>query len=135
MDEIFSPEQKTGMDIFRTTCFESGVFLNDGPGNFQFVAFPEMAQFSPVNDMLVGDWNRDGYKDILAVCNSSDPDVSTGNYDAMASLLLYGDGKGNFNPVIATGINPKGVIKKIIPLPDNRFILLQNNGPAGIFGN
>jgi len=130
MDEIFTPEQTAGMDIYKTSCFESGVFLNDGVGVFRFIAFPEMAQLSTINDMLVTDRNGDGLKDILIAGNSLDADVSTGNYDAMASLLLTGDGKGGFKPVTATGINAKGEIRRIIPLPNNNFILLQNNAPA-----
>ncbi|MBM3415970.1 MAG: RNA-binding protein [Bacteroidetes bacterium] len=130
MDEIFTPEQITGMDVYRATCFESGVFLNEGNGSFQFLAFPEMAQLSNINDMLVADWDKDGKTDILVAGNSSDADVSTGNYDAMAALLLLGDGKGNFNPLTATGISPKGEVRRIIPLQRGDFILLQNNGPA-----
>ncbi|MGQ0738721.1 MAG: VCBS repeat-containing protein [Bacteroidota bacterium] len=135
MDEIFTPEQTAGMDIYKTTCFESGVFLNDGSGSFRFVAFPEMAQLSTINDLLVADWDKDGHKDILVAGNSSDPDVSTGNYDAMAALLLSGDGKGSFNPVPASGISLNGEIRRIIPLVNRDLILLQNNGPALMFVN
>ncbi|HUR67044.1 MAG TPA: VCBS repeat-containing protein, partial [Chitinophagaceae bacterium] len=130
LDEIFSEEQKTGIDVYKAACFESGVFLNDGHGSLNFNPFPEMAQFSTINDMLVTDWNKDGKKDIIVVGNSSDADVSTGNYDAMAALGLLGDGKGNFLPAPSV-IGAEGEVRRIVPLSkENSFILLLNNAAA-----
>jgi hypothetical protein len=132
LDDIFSPEQKKGMDVYKAACFESGVFLNDGRGAFSFVPFPEMTQFSTINDMLVTDWNKDGKKDIIVVGNSFDADVSTGNYDAMAALALSGDGKGNF-VAVPSAIKAEGEVRRIIPLQkDNSFILLFNNAAAKV---
>jgi hypothetical protein len=65
LDEIFTEDQKKGMDIFKTNCFESGVLINDGNLKFHFVAFPEQAQFSTINDMIIADFDGDGKKDII----------------------------------------------------------------------
>lgn len=130
MDDIFSPEQKKGMDIYTASCFESGVFLNEGNYSFRFIPFPETAQLSLVNDLMVTDADHDGLKDIVLAGNCYDPDVSTGNYDGMAALLLLGDGKGGFRPALYSGIKASGEVRKIIPLPDRSFILLKNNAPA-----
>ncbi len=131
LDEIFSEEQKKGMDIYTANCFESGVFINEGNNQFRFVAFPEMAQLSTINDIVIADMDKDGHKDIIAAGNSSDPDIGTGNYDAMASIFLKGDGKGNFKAVLPSGLPVQGEIRRIIPLANySRFILLQNNAAA-----
>ena len=134
MEELFTPEQQSGMDIYTTTCFESGVFLNNGKDNFTFMAFPEKAQLSTINDMITGDWNADGVIDLLVAGNSGDPDVSTGNYDAMAALLLLGDDKGQFKADTRPGLNLQGEVRRLVPLGKNRILFLKNNAPAVIMG-
>lgn len=134
MDEIFSAEQKTGMDIYTANCFESGVFLNNGNGSFQFIPFPEKAQLSNINDIITGDWNKDGITDLLVAGNSGDPDVSTGNYDAMAALLLEAVGKGQFKAVSHSGLNLQGEIRRIAPIGKNRLLFLRNNAAAVTVG-
>ena len=87
---------------------------------------------SPVcNDLIIEDINGDGNKDILAAGNSYDPDVSTGNYDAKAALLLTGDGKGNFEPApnVYAGLTINGEIRRIIHL-GKHYIFLKNNSAA-----
>lgn len=130
MDDVFSAEQRSGMDLYTASCFESGVFINEGNNTFRFIPFPELAQLSTINDMLVTDINNDGKKDIIVGGNCYDPDVSTGNYDAMAALVLLGDGKGNFRAALSSGLKTSGEVRKIIPLGDKSFILLKNNAPA-----
>ena len=137
MDELFSDEQKQGMDTFTTRNFASGIFYNEGNNRFRFRPFPEMAQLSTINDILFSDFDKDGNKDLLVCGNNSDGDVSTGNYDAMAILLMKGDGKGNFTPVSATvtGLNIRGEVRKMVLLKVKNYqsvILLKNSGTAQI---
>ena len=133
LDELFTEDQKKGMDIFKTNWFESGVLINDGNFKFRFVAFPEQAQFSTINDLVIGDFNDDGKKDIITGGNSYDPDVSTGNYDARAAQLLTGDGKGNFetSSTLSSGLDVNGEVRRIIYLQGKKqMILLKNNAAA-----
>jgi hypothetical protein len=135
LDEIFTDEQKKGMDVFKASCFESGVLINEGNLKFRFVAFPEQAQFSTINDLVIADLDGNGTNDILTVGNSYDPDVSTGNYDARAAQLLAGDGKGIFQTTsaVSSGLGINGEIRRIIYLQEKKLvILLKNNAPAEI---
>jgi hypothetical protein len=135
LDEIFTDEQKKGMDVFKASCFESGVLINEGNLKFRFVAFPEQAQFSTINDLVIADLDGNGTNDILTVGNSYDPDVSTGNYDARAAQLLPGDGKGIFQTTsaVSSGLGINGEIRRIIYLQEKKLvILLKNNAPAEI---
>jgi hypothetical protein len=69
----------------------------------------------------------------VVVGNSSDADVSTGNYDAMAALFLKGTGNGVFRAEVNSGLPAGGEVRRIIPLlQNNSFILLLNNAPAKI---
>ena len=134
LDEIFTEEQKKGMDVFKANCFESGVFLNEGNNNFKFIPFPDMAQFSTISDIVVDDFDGDGTIDIIICGNSSDPDVGTGSYDAMAALFLKGSGEGQFTAVPSSGLVINGEVRKIIPVKKNSsLIFLKNNAPAQVF--
>jgi enediyne biosynthesis protein E4 len=135
LGEIFTDEQKSGMDIYTANFFESGVFVNEGQNGFRFESFPPMAQLSSINDIIIADLDKDGSKDILVCGNSYDPDITTGNLDAMASLFLKGQGNGQFTavPSSLSGLPVQGEIRRIIPLEGSSFIFLQNNAKARIF--
>jgi enediyne biosynthesis protein E4 len=133
MDEIFTTEQKQGIDIYTANCFESGVLYNNGGGSFTYTPFAEKAQFSTVNDFVIEDFDKDGINDILVCGNSNDPDVTTGNYDATAALLLKGNANGKFTAVDFTtsGLKIKGEVRKMIYLKDKKqIIFLKNNAAA-----
>jgi hypothetical protein len=134
LDNLFSEEQQKDMDIYKTNCFASGIFINDGKGNFNFKPLPELAQLSYINDLLIDDFDNDGNKDIIVAGNCFDGDVGTGNYDAMATLFLKGDGKGQFIANVESGLSTKGEVRKIIALQNKTsLILLRNNTSAQVF--
>ncbi len=136
MDDIFSEEQKKGMQIFKTSNFYSGVLVNDGKLNFHFEKFPERAQLSTIDDFLSGDFNRDGKTDIIVAGNSFNADVSTGNYDGQAILMMTGKGDGKFEAVTPSAFDKaiNGEVRKLIYLDDRKtIILLKNSAPAQVF--
>ena len=136
LDKLFTEEQKKGMDIYTTKFFESGVLLNEGNGAFRFVQFPEKAQFSNINDMIIDDFDRDGIKDILVCGNTNDPAVMVGNIDAASILLLKGDGKGSFTviPHTTDGLKVRGESRKMVYLKENNLlVVLKNSAPAQVF--
>lgn len=136
MDEIFTEAQKQGMEKFTAGVFESGVLINEGNSTFRFMPFDENAQLSLINDMLIADYDQDGHTDIIAVGNSYDPDVSTGNYDAAATVVLKGEGNGRFKVVgpSETGLPTTAEIRRIVSdQKNNRLILFQNNGSPMIY--
>ena len=136
MDQILTATEKANMEVFKTNFFESGVLMNEGNNTFRFIPFPEKAQFSTINDMVIDDIDGDGIKDILVCGNSNDPAVMTGVYDATSALLLKGSGAGNFTavPAFEDGLNVKGESRKMVYLKDKgMFIFLKNNAAAQLF--
>jgi enediyne biosynthesis protein E4 len=136
LDKLFTTEQQKGMDIYTTRFFESGVLLNEGNGAFRFVSFPEKAQLSNINDMVIDDFDKDGIKDILVCGNSNDAAVMVGNYDAVAAALLQGNGKGAFNvmPHTVDGLKVRGESRKMVYWKDNKtLIILKNSAPAQVY--
>jgi len=136
LDKLFTEEQKKGMDIYKTNFFESGVLLNEGNGAFHFVPFPEKAQLSNINDIVIDDFDKDGIKDVLVCGNTNDPAVMVGNIDATSILLLKGDGKGGFSAVSheTDGLKVRGESRKLLYLKENNLLLvLKNSAAAQVF--
>ncbi len=138
LDGIFTEQEKKGMDIYKTNFFESGVMINEGNSAYRFIPFPEMAQLSNINDLVIDDLDNDGIRDILVCGNSDDPAVMVGNYDATSALLLKGTGKGNFTTVSAAnnGLKVNGESRKMVYLKDRNgtsLIFLKNSDAAQVF--
>jgi enediyne biosynthesis protein E4 len=138
LDGIFTEAEKNNMDVFKTNFFESGVLMNEGNNTFRFIPFPEKAQFSTINDMVIDDIDNDGVKDILVCGNSDDPAVMVGVYDATSALLLKGSGKGNFTAVspVENGLKVRGESRKMVYLKDKgktTLIFLKNDAAAQVF--
>jgi hypothetical protein len=136
LDKLFNEEQKKDMDIYKTNFFESGVLLNEGNGAFRFVAFPEKAQFSNINDIVIDDFDKDGIKDILVCGNTYDPAVMVGNIDAASIALLKGNGKGFFTvlPHTSDGLKVRGESRKMVYLKENNLlVILKNSAAAQVF--
>lgn len=133
MDKLFTPEQQKGMDTYTANCFESGVFINDGNNHYHFEAFPDEGQFSNISDFYTGDFDKDGHLDIISAGNSKDPEIGTGDYDAIAVMLLKGDGTGKFKADFMSGLNERGEVRKMVAAGD-KIILLKNNSGVSVYG-
>ncbi len=96
MQEAMRKEELAKSFVVKAERFASSYLENLGGGKFKMFDLPLEAQFSPKYGMLTGDFNNDGHLDVLAVGNAYGTEAETGRYDAQGSLLLAGDGKGNF---------------------------------------
>ncbi len=97
-------------DIYRPECFEdslkltastleSGVFINDGSGRFEFRVLPRIVQTSPAFGSSLVDCDGDGNLDLYLVQNHYTPQLETGRMASGLSMLLRGRGDGTFEPV------------------------------------
>jgi len=100
---------------------------------------PAMAQMSPLNGMVTGDFNNDGNLDVAICGNDYGNEVSNGRYDAMDGLILLGNGKGNFTAqtILQSGFFVPGDAKALVKLrsTDSTYLLAasQNKGPLKLF--
>jgi len=81
--------------------FASCYFENDGKGNFKMHDFPNEAQLSSINGIIIDDFNKDGFLDILAAGNLFNMEIVTPRNDGGVGVFLKGDGKGNFEVIPA----------------------------------
>ena len=79
--------------------FASSVAFNNGNGTFSLQSLPAEAQFAPIYASLVGDFERNGKKDLLVAGNFYGVTPMLGRYDASYGLFLRGDGRGGFAAV------------------------------------
>jgi hypothetical protein len=100
MDSIITPAMRKDALRLKATQLQSCYLRNDGNGKFTMIPLPLQAQVSVVNGMIADDFDGDGNLDVLINGNDFGTEVSVGRYDALNGLLLKGDGKGNFQPLI-----------------------------------
>ena len=100
--EIYSQNGLEDADKFEVNNLDSGVLINqggEGVPTFEFRKLPRVVQASPVFGSTLTDVNADGFLDLYVVQNFHGPQRETGNFDGGVSLLLLGDGSGDFAPV------------------------------------
>ncbi|HTI57706.1 VCBS repeat-containing protein [Mucilaginibacter sp.] len=115
ISDIFSSDElsKAGKLVVNTT--ETTLYINHD-GKFTQAALPVEAQFSPVGQIVTGDFDHDGFTDILMLGNHSDNRLKLGSFDANYGCLLKGDGKGGFKYIEqpASGLSVIGDVKSAV---------------------
>ncbi len=130
LEEIYTPAKlELGLQLQATT-FGSMYGENRG-GTIKTKTLPGQAQFAPINDAAVGDFNADGHLDLLYGGNLFVSEVETTRADGGIGGILVGDGKGNFKALPATksGIYVHKDIRQIreIKVKGNSVILFASN--------
>jgi len=128
IDSIFTPSQLQGARTLTATEFRTCWFENDGRGNFTKHAFANSVQFSPVNTLLIEDFNGDKHLDILMAGNNFGLRAEMGRNDASFGNFLQGDGHGGFIdvPAVESGLLLRGECRdlQIVELANGKKIII-----------
>lgn len=131
LTEVYGKEELKNSLHYVTDTFASVYLENLGDGNFKITNLPNLAQLSNINDMLVKDFNDDGFLDVLAVGNLFVSEIETPRNDAGTGMLLVGNGNGTFNVHrgATIGFYAAKDAKKLIEISqgEQRNILVGNN--------
>ena len=139
MNDILTPEQRTGALRLSANNLQSSYIENTGNGKFIMKPLPTQAQVSALNGMIVDDFTGDGNLDVVINGNDFGTEVSVGRYDALNGLVLKGDGKGNFKSlsILESGIFIPGNGKAIVKLKSSngKYLLAasQNRGDLKVY--
>ncbi len=142
LSEILGADKLAKAARFAATELRSGVFLSQSDGTFRFEPLPRLAQIAPLQGIVAGDFDGDGFADIYAVQNSYAPIPAVGRYDGGLSQFLRGDGHGHFAPVpvAESGLLVPGDAKALVVIDLNHdnwpdFLVTRNNATTIAFRN
>jgi hypothetical protein len=99
LNEILGGDKLAAAERYAATELRSGVFLSQPDGTYVFEPLPRLAQISPIQGLVAGDFECDGKEGIFAVQNSYAPIPTVGRFDGGIGQLLRGDGRGHFATV------------------------------------
>jgi len=140
--EILGEDKLAAARRFEATELRSGVLLSRPDGTFRFEPLPRIAQISPVQGMVAGDFSGEGRPEVYAVQNSYAPIPAVGRFDGGLSQLLRGDGSGHLSPIAAAESNlvVPGDAKALAVLDLGQdgwpgFLVTRNNSAALAFRN
>jgi hypothetical protein len=136
--DIFSEAQLKGSIHLDAYLMETSLFLNDGTGSFKRENLPVQVQFSPVYAVKTGDFDGDGYTDLIFGGNLYNVKPEIGRYDASYGTFLRGDGKGGFTfvPAAVTGLRFRGEIRDISELMTTSgklLVVARSNDSVQVF--
>jgi hypothetical protein len=142
LGEILGEERLASAARFEATEFRSGVLLSRPDGTYAFEPLPRIAQISPFQGLVAGDFDGDGNADIFAVQNSYAPIPSVGRFDGGLGQFLRGDGRGGFSAVSIeqSGLVVAGDAKALAVADIDRdgwpdFLVTRNNSTTLAFRN
>ena len=115
--------------------FASTYFENKGNGTFQAHELPFLAQASTVQDILVEDFDEDGYLDALLVGNNYEISTQLGRLDGSHGVFLKNDKKGGFITLSNQNYDINGASRSIqkIKIIDQIFYIVGRNNNTPLF--
>ncbi len=142
LQEILGADRLARARRYAATELRSGVFLSQPDGTYRFEPLPRIAQISPLQGMVAGDFDGSGHTGVYAVQNSFAPIPAVGRFDGGLSQLLAGDGTGHFTAVtpLESGLVVPGDAKALVMADVGRdgwpgFIVTRANDTSLVFRN
>ncbi|MEN8124662.1 MAG: VCBS repeat-containing protein [Bacteroidota bacterium] len=125
-------------ETLKATTFSSSYIENLGNGKFKLTALPRSCQVSPINDILIDDFDNDDQLDALLVGNDFSAESSYGRFDALTGIFLKGnENKFEVIPTKESGFYVPYQSNHIIKVEDNKerklILSTQNNENVRVF--
>jgi hypothetical protein len=134
IEELFGDNELKGATERMVNTFESVYVENKGKGKFELHFLPALAQVSKVMVLRTEDVDKDGNLDVLLGGNFNGASMYQARYDAFFGLILKGNGKGGFSPMIPTetGFLQDGDVRdiKIVHTPKGPLYFVTRNSAA-----
>ncbi len=131
VDEILGKDKMKKALHYEADILSSVVLIQGEGGDFTIKELPAQAQFSPVNALLVQDFDLDGYTDVLLSGNHYPFEVETVRADAGVGLFLKGNGKGDLEAIApnSSGFYADQDARSMVSLnhKEKSWILVANN--------
>lgn len=120
IEDILTEEQLKSAGKLTADHMETTLLLNSGQGKFNIHPLPLQAQYAPVYNISIADYNADGKKDMILFGNNDYFKLRLGKYDANYGTLLIGDGGGHFEYLdqLNSGLKVKGAVRSSLLIDD-----------------
>jgi enediyne biosynthesis protein E4 len=133
--DLFTADQLKSAKILKAETMQTVYLENQGLKGFVAHDLPLEAQLAPVHGIVVDDFNKDGWKDMLLAGGNTWTRIKFGRYAANHGVLLLGDGKNNFKYVdqAHSGLQLKGNIRSLKQIKnknESKIIAGVNDGSA-----
>lgn len=116
---------------FKVVEFKSGIFIQENESKFTFSPFSNKVQQSPINSILLEDFDGDGHNDLLLAGNNYQSEIETTRADAGIGSYLKGNSIGGFEfiPNIEHGFFANNNVRNMAILNTfhSKVILVINN--------
>jgi len=140
MHSIFGSENLKSALHYEANTLQTSFIENKSNGRFELKPLPSLAQISPTMALHPGDFNGDGFLDILVSGNFYPTEVETTRYDAGTGMVFLSDGKNNFQalPWEQSGFFANRDSRGLAPISIGKdkkpgFILANNNDSLQVF--
>jgi len=134
IEEVFGASRLQRAIHYQVDTFASVYLENNGDGTFTSSPLPNLAQISPVNDIITHDVDGDGNLDLIVAGNLYHSEPNTPRGDAGNGLWLRGDGHGGFTPVppsMSGFLTPLQVTDlALISTPTAKTVIVANNADS-----
>ncbi len=128
--DVYDKKKLSKAIHYQVNSFKSAIFYNE-KGKFNRKDLPIEAQVAPVNQILVDDFDKDGYQDIVLAGNLFASEVETPRADAGVGVFLKKDKEGKFTAKSprSSGLFIDGDVKDLakITVKGKRYMLVANN--------
>ncbi len=120
LEDILTEEKLGDANRLYANRMETTLFLSTDKGDYNVGALPIQAQYSPIYNVAVSDFNDDGNTDMILFGNNHHFKLRLGRFDANYGTLLLGNGQGAFKYVDQTrsGLDVRGEIRSSIFMDD-----------------
>lgn len=126
--QVFTAEQLKDAEVLEANHMSTTLLINNGAMNFEEVALPEQAQYSPIYAITTADIDRDGDQDILLGGNMSRVLPEAGAYDASHGIYLQNEGNNKFKFIPdGKGFFQSGEIRDLKIINRDKLIVALNN--------
>jgi hypothetical protein len=109
-------------------CNTTSSYILWNRGNqFEWDKLPAAAQVAPIKKMIVQDFNRDKYPDLILAGNDHTYDVNTGYYDANKGIVLMSSNNMAFSNLLTpaqSGLLLHGMVESLLHLDGDSPLIL-----------
>lgn len=135
LTQLFPTKKLKSAEIKEVQTLASVYIRNRGNEDFVIEELPFLAQISSVHDILVEDFNKDGFMDVILAGNDYEISTQLGRLDGSQGLLLLNDTRGFFEAKTNQNFNISGASRSIekITIKDSTYYVVGRNNDTPLF--